>query len=72
MEVRKVVSKVVGVAQSGIGVLAIIFGYILYYNLFDIQGMLNVSAQNVPLCILLLFIFGLLSVISGLFLFYEQ
>ena len=71
MEVRKIVSKVVGVAQSGIGVLAIIFGYILYYNLFDIQGMLNVSAQTAPLYILLLFIFGLLSVISGFFLIYE-
>jgi len=71
MEARKIVSKVVGVAQSGIGVLAIIFGYILYYNLFHIQGMLNVSAQNVPLYILLLFIFGLLSVISGFFLIYE-
>jgi len=68
---RKIVSKVVGVAQSGIGVLAIIFGYILYYNLFDIQGMLNVSVQNVPLYILFLFIFGLLSVISGFFLIYE-
>jgi len=71
MEVRKIVSKVVGVAQSGIGVLAIIFGYILYYNLFDIQRMLNLSVQNVPLYILLLFIFGLLSVISGFFLIYE-
>jgi len=71
MEVRKIVSKVVGVAQSGIGVLAIIFGYMLYYNLFDIQGMLNISAQNVPLYFLFLFIFGLLSVISGFFLIYE-
>jgi len=71
MEVRKIVSKVVGVAQSGIGVLAIIFGYILYYNLFDIQDMLNASAQNVPLYFLFLFIFGLISVISGFFLIYE-
>jgi len=71
MEVRKIVSKVVGVAQSGIGVLAIIFCYILYYNLFDIQGMLNVSAQNVPLYMLVLLIFGLISVISGFFLIYE-
>ena len=71
MEARKIVSKVVGVAQSGIGVLAVIFAYILYYNLFDIQGMLNTSAQNAPLYMLILLIFGLLSVISGLFLIYE-
>jgi len=71
MELRKIVSKFVGVAQSGIGVLAIIFGYILYYNLFDIQGMLGASEQNVPLYLLLLFIFGLLSLISGLLLIYE-
>jgi len=71
MEARKIVSKVVGVTQSGIGVLAIIFGYILYYNLFDIQGMLDASAQTVPLYLLLLLIFGLLSLISGLLLIYE-
>ena len=71
MEVREIVSNVVGVAQSGIGVLAIIFGYILYYNLFGMQGMLNASAQNVPLYFLFLFIFGLISVISGFFLIYE-
>jgi len=71
MEVRKIVSKVAGVTQSGIGVLAVIFAYILYYNLFGIQGMLNASAQNVPLYMLLLIIFGLLSVISGLFLIYK-
>jgi len=71
MEVRKIVSRVVGIAQSGLGVSAIIFAYMLYYNLFDIQDMLNASAQNVPLYMLLLLIFGLLSVISGFFLIYE-
>jgi len=71
MEARKIVSKVVGVTQSGIGALAVIFAYILYYDLFDIQGMLNTSTQNVPLYMLILLIFGLLSVISGLFLIYE-
>jgi len=71
MEVRKIISRVVGVAQSGMGVLAVIFAYLLYYNLFDVQGMLNASAQNAPLYMLLLLIFGLFSVISGLFLIYE-
>ena len=71
MEVRKIISRVVGVAQSGMGVLAVIFAYLLYYNLFDIQGMLNASSQNAPLYMLLLLIFGLFSVISGLFLIYE-
>jgi len=71
MEVRKIISRVVGVAQSGMGVLAVIFAYLLYYNLFDVQGMLNASSQNAPLYMLLLLIFGLFSVISGLFLIYE-
>ena len=71
MEVRKIISRVVGVAQSGMGVLAVIFAYLLYYNLFDVQGMLNASSQNAPLYMLLLLIFGLFSVISGFFLIYE-
>lgn len=71
MEVRKIISRVVGVLQSGIGASSVILACILYYNLFAVQGLLNVTAKNVPFYMLLLFIFGFLSIISGFFLVYD-
>jgi len=71
MRVRKTISRIVGVVQGAIGALAIIFAYVLYHNFFNLQDMLNVTAGNLLLYILFLLIFGLLSMISGLFLVYE-
>jgi len=71
MRVRKIVSRIIGVVQGAIGALAVIFAYVLYHNFFRLQDMLDVTAGNLPLYILFLLIFGLLSIMSGLFLIYE-
>jgi len=71
MRVRKIFSRIIGVVQGAIGAVAVIFAYVLYHNFFNLQDVLNVTAGNLPLYILFLLIFGLLSIISGLFLMYE-
>lgn len=71
MRARRFVSRVIGVAQGAIGAFAIFLAYALYHNFFDIWSVLNMSTRNMTLYTLLLFIFGLLSVISGLFLIHE-
>jgi hypothetical protein len=43
----------------------------LFYNIFDVQAVLGFSAEAIGLYLWTFIIFGLLSVISGLFLFYE-
>jgi len=68
MSTRKVVSRIVGVAQSAVGAITIIFAYGLHSNLFGIQSTLDISAKSLPLYVLILVIFGFLSIISGLFL----
>ncbi len=50
------------------GSLATVFAYLLYYNFLDMQTVLNVPQQDVVLYMLVLIVFGLLSIISGLFL----
>ena len=72
MSFRRKVSMVVGLTQSVIGAFATVFAFILYHNFSGIQAMLNVTAKDVVLYMLILIVFGLLSIISGLFLVNEQ
>jgi len=70
--IRRRVSIFVGLTQSVIGAFSTVFAYVLYHNLFGIQGVLNVPQRDVLLYMLILIAFGLLSIISGLFLVNEQ
>jgi len=72
LSIRRKVSIVVGLAQSLIGAFATAFAFILYHNFLGTQAMLNVTAKDVVFYMLILIVFGLLSIISGLFLVNEQ
>ena len=66
--IRRKVSIAIGVAQGSMGVLASVLAYILYHNFFSVQEILSVSSQDVAYFMMVLIVFGVLSVISGLFL----
>lgn len=68
MSIKRKVSMVVGLAQSMIGAFATVFAFILYHNFLGIQTVFNATAQDVVLYVLIIIVFGLLSIISGLFL----
>ncbi len=72
MNVKRILSKIVGLIQTAIGGLTMVFAFFLFYNLFNIQAVLGFSAEAIGLYLWVFIIFGLLSIISGLFLFYEQ
>lgn len=72
MTIRKKISIFIGLTQGIIGALATTFAYILYHNLFEIQTLLNVPQGDVLLYMLVLIVFGLLSMTSGLFLVNEH
>jgi len=55
-----------------IGAFATVFAYVLYHNFFGIQEILNVPQKDAVFYMLILIVFGLLSIISGLFLVNEQ
>ena len=59
-------------AQTTIGGIAMIFAFISFYDVFGIQAMLGISEESIGLYLWIFIIFGLLSIISGLFLFYER
>ena len=65
METKKILSKT-------IGVIAMIFAFLAFYNIFGIQTMLSISSESIGLYLWTFIILGMLSIISGLFLFYEK
>lgn len=72
METKTILSKTVGVIQTGIGVIAMVFAFLAFYNIFGIQTMLSISSESIGLYLWTFIILGMLSIISGLFLFYEK
>jgi hypothetical protein len=72
MNAKRILSKTIGLIQTAIGGIAMVFAFLSFYNVFGIQEMLGVSKESIGLYLWVFIIFGLLSIISGLFLFYEQ
>ncbi|UCC27867.1 MAG: hypothetical protein JSW29_07370 [Candidatus Bathyarchaeota archaeon] len=71
MGARRVLTTTIGMLQSVIGGLAVIFTYTLHFNFFDVQTMLNITSELLPLYSFALIVFGSFSIISGLFLLHE-
>jgi len=71
MNIRRTLGIVVGLMQSVTAALVFIFACCLYFNFFGVQGQLNATVASYRFHVLVLLVFGFLSVISGLFLVYE-
>lgn len=72
MNAKRIFSKIVGLTQTAIGASIMLFAFLVFYNIFNIQTVLGFATEAIGLYLWAFIIFGLLSVISGLFLFYEQ
>jgi hypothetical protein len=72
VKVRRALTKIVGLTQTFIGGIAMVFAFLSFYNIFSIQTMIGVSEESIGFYLWIFIIFGLLSVISGLFLYYEE
>jgi hypothetical protein len=71
MNPKTTLSKIVGVTQTAVGGVTMLFAFFIFYNIFDIQTTLGFAEEAVGLYLWTFIILGLLSVISGLFLVYE-
>ena len=71
MITRRILSQIIGLMQAAIGGVAIVFAFLTVNNVFGIQAMLG-ATEVVGFYFSVFLIVGLLSVISGIFLFYEQ
>lgn len=71
MKFRKPLAVIVGIIQSIMAVLTVIFACCLYFNFFGVQTWLNLTVEFYPFHVLVLLVFGFFSIISGLFLVHE-
>ena len=72
MNLRKIAVTFFGVTQEVIGVLAVVFAYALYYNILDVRADLGIFSEHVSIYLFLLFAFGSVSILSGLFLLHQR
>lgn len=71
MNLRRILTSIIGALQGALGVLAITLGCILYFNFLSARAILNVTAETLPLYLLILIVFGVFSAISGILLVFE-
>jgi hypothetical protein len=73
MKVNEAFATFIGLFQSIIGMLCIAIAFFLYYNpnLFPIRSILNLQLEHVPFYIMILFIIGIFTIISGLVIIHE-
>jgi hypothetical protein len=69
--VRRVISRLVGGIQCGLGGFASVFAYLVYTSPI-IREALSIPLEEVYLYMLLFLVFGAFSILSGLLLVYEK
>lgn len=72
MTAKKILTQTIGLAQTVIGSLIIIFGFGVFYNFNDVQLILNLSQNSAGMYLWIITLLGMLSAISGLILFFEK
>jgi hypothetical protein len=71
MEIRRILTAIIGIAQGVIGVLCGVLVVILVLNIIEVQTIFNVPPELLPLYLLILGLFSVFSIISGFFLIRE-
>lgn len=73
MGVKSLLATFIGIFQSLMGVSAIVLAYLLYYNpdFLAVRTMLNLQEAHVAFYMMVLFMVGFFTTISGLLTVYE-
>jgi len=71
MEIRSILTAIVGIAQEVIGVVFGVLAVMLFLDLLEVQTVFNMPPELLPLYLLILGLFSFFSIISGFFLIRE-
>ena len=71
MKIRKVIAAVTGLTQEVIGLLSAVLTVMLFFGLLEVQTVFNLPTEFLPLYLLILVLFSLFSIGSGVFLIRE-
>jgi hypothetical protein len=68
MKVNRVLTAIIGVVQGAIGVVVMILTLMLYLNVLEVQTVFNLPSELLPFYLVVLGLFSLFSIISGVYL----
>ena len=71
MEKRRILAAILGAIQSIIGAFLAILVASLFFNIFEIRAILNVTAELLPIYLIFLSLFSSFSILNGFFLIRE-
>lgn len=71
MVLKKILNIITGIAQEGIGLLGIILTVLLFLNIVDVEAVFSLPSEFLPFYLMVLALFSIFSVVSGLFLIRE-
>ncbi|MCW4033999.1 MAG: hypothetical protein NWF03_01400 [Candidatus Bathyarchaeota archaeon] len=68
---RRWIGAVAGFTQAIIGLLSAFFAVVLFLEVIDLQAVFSLPSELLPICVLVLILFGVFSILNGLFLIRE-
>jgi hypothetical protein len=68
MKVNRILTAIIGVVQGVIGVVVMILTLMLYLNILEVQTVFNLPSELLPFYLIVLGLFSLFSIISGVYL----
>ena len=71
MKIRKVVAAVTGLVQEAIGLSSAVLAFMLFFDFLEVQTVFRLPAELLPFYLLVLVLFSLFSIVSGIFLIRE-
>ena len=71
MKIRKVLAAVTGLVQEAIGFSAAVVAVMLFFDFLEVQTIFTLPTKFLPFYLLVLVLFSLFSIVSGLFLIRE-
>jgi hypothetical protein len=71
MKPLRILAAIIGVAQEGIGMITAILALLMLLHIVDVETVFSLPSELLPMYLLVLGLFSVFSVISGLFLIRE-
>lgn len=71
MKIRKVIATVTGLAQEVVGLLSAVLAVMLFFDLLEFQIVFSLPVELLSFYLLILVLFSLFSIVSGVFLIRE-
>ena len=71
MKIRKIVTAIIGITQAIVGILSALLAVLLFFDILGVQILFIATPELLLFYLLILCLFSIFSILSGLFLIRE-